>query len=571
VQFDPAEFFSLTAPAIADAPNLAKRKKMIDKLKFDNPDLYSKYEETNSINDHTKKFIHNSLRFPFSSVGRLNLAPLFVELALNVLKPSGRAGLVVPTGIATDSFRQAFFRELIERQTLIKLSGFENEAFIFPAVHHSTKFCAMTIGGSETKSVKTDFLFFCRSFDQVNEEERHFTLSKDDIDILNPNTGTCPVFRTRTDAELTRRIYDRVPILLNEKTGENPWGLKFLLMFMMNTDSHLFRTREQLESEGYQLQGNLFIKGTNLLLPLYEAKMIWHFDHRYATYEGATQANLNAGILPKTTPEQKANPDFVVMPRYWVSERETMLRLPSSWQRKWFIGFRDITSAVVERTAIVSLVPQYGIGNNAPLFILDHSDAVTATCFICNMNSFVLDYIARQKISGTHMNFFFVEQFPVLPPESYSEVDRSFIIPRALELLYTATDMLPYATDVWLDCTDDLRAAINRQFEENNIETGGLKLDRAHVEASEQSIPLPPFKWDEDRRAQIRAELDAYYAKLYGLTEEELRYILDPCDVYGPDFPGETFRVLKEKEIQQYGDYRTKCLVRIAWENSNVR
>jgi len=77
---------------------------------------------------------------------------------------------------------------------------------------------------------------------------------------------------------------------------------------------------------------------------------------------------------------------------------------------------------------------------------------------------------------------------------------------------------------------------------------------------------LPPFKWDEDRRAHIRAELDAYYALLYGLTRDELRYILDPKDVYGPDFPGETFRVLKEKEEKRFGEYRTRRLVLAAFD-----
>jgi hypothetical protein len=75
-----------------------------------------------------------------------------------------------------------------------------------------------------------------------------------------------------------------------------------------------------------------------------------------------------------------------------------------------------------------------------------------------------------------------------------------------------------------------------------------------------------PFRWDEVRRALLRAELDAYYAALYGLTRDELRYILDPQDVYGPDFPGETFRVLKQNEIKKYGEYRTRRLVLEAWD-----
>lgn len=76
----------------------------------------------------------------------------------------------------------------------------------------------------------------------------------------------------------------------------------------------------------------------------------------------------------------------------------------------------------------------------------------------------------------------------------------------------------------------------------------------------------PPFVFDPDRRAQLRAELDAYYARLYNLTRDELRYILDPADVMGPDYPSETFRVLKKNEERQFGEYRTRRLVLEAWD-----
>ncbi len=78
------------------------------------------------------------------------------------------------------------------------------------------------------------------------------------------------------------------------------------------------------------------------------------------------------------------------------------------------------------------------------------------------------------------------------------------------------------------------------------------------------------FLWGGERRALTRAELDACIARLYGLTRDELRYILDPADVYGPEFPGETFRVLKEKEIKQFGEYRTRRLVLEAWDREQA-
>jgi hypothetical protein len=75
-----------------------------------------------------------------------------------------------------------------------------------------------------------------------------------------------------------------------------------------------------------------------------------------------------------------------------------------------------------------------------------------------------------------------------------------------------------------------------------------------------------PFRCDADRRAILRAELDAYYAQLYGLTRDELRYILDPSDIYGEGYPSETFRVLKERETKEFGEYRTRRLVLESWD-----
>ncbi len=54
--------------------------------------------------------------------------------------------------------------------------------------------------------------------------------------------------------------------------------------------------------------------------------------------------------------------------------------------------------------------------------------------------------------------------------------------------------------------------------------------------------------------------------KAMNLLLGKLHYILDLKEVHGEDFPGETFRVLKEKEIHLYGEYRTSRLVLEAWD-----
>ena len=120
------------------------------------------------------------------------------------------------------------------------------------------------------------------------------------------------------------------------------------------------------------------------------------------------------------------------------------------------------------------------------------------------------------------------KQLPAIAPSAYTDTDLTFIVPRILELIYTSHSMAPFARDLGYEGK--------------------------------------PFAWDEDRRATLRAELDAFYARAYGLSRDELRYILDPADVNGSDYPSETFRVLKNNEIRRHGEYRTARLVLAAWD-----
>jgi hypothetical protein len=188
-------------------------------------------------------------------------------------------------------------------------------------------------------------------------------------------------------------------------------------------------------------------------------------------------------------------------------------------------------------------------------------------CLLGDLNSLVLDYVARQKIGGMSLSYFILKQFPVLAPPAYTPTDIAFIAPRVLELVYTAWDLAPFAADLWADADEALRAKLEEQHQAWLQATGGHPWNPPDW-AGGNACPAPfaPAKWDEDRRAVLRAELDAYYARLYGLTRDELRYILDPKDVYGSDFPGETFRVLKEKEERAFGEYRTRRLVLEAWD-----
>jgi hypothetical protein len=586
IKLQEEEFFASRDAQIAKAPNADARKRLIKQLPEVNPALWAEYQHALHAAESTSRFLRSSGAYPLTGRGDINTYSVFAERVRLLLSPRGRAGIIVPTGIATDDTNKLFFADVVEKGQLVSLFDFENREGVFPEVHRSYKFCLLTLARDPKGEMPlASFAFFATRADHLRDPRRLFSLTPQDIARINPNTRTLPVFRTRQDADLTRAIYERVPVLVNERTGENPWDVRFMAMFHMSNDSHLFHTRSQLEAEGYRLVGNTFVAGDPTspsparYLPLYEAKMIWHYDHRYGTYEGVRDRSSTQ--LPTPDEHQHADPHFVVQPWYWVPAEEVTKRL-GEWQRGWLLGFRDVARSTDERTAIFSLLPRVGAGHKAPLIFSESQSAVLVTAWLANFSSLVLDFVTRQKIGGTSLGFFILRQLPVLPPDAYTPEDLRFIVPRALELVYTSWDMKPFADDVWREADEGLRAVIRPHPPTPSPAALG------------EGIPFPPFTWNEERRAILRAELDAYYARLYGLTRKQLRYILDPADLTEREledildpreevadpldpagyatraaastFPGETFRVLKEKEIRQYGEYRTRRLVLEAWE-----
>ncbi len=619
LQFDPQEFFASRAPQIASAQHMAARDRMIDELADTNPVLYQEFETARDAVLRGQAFVHGSGRYPYTSHGRINLAPLFAELTTQLHGSSGRAGMIVPSGIATDSFTQYFFRHLIEDKRLVSLYDFENRQKIFASVDSRMKFSLISLArGAEVALLQ----FFAYGVEDLSEEKRRFTLSPEEFTLLNPNTMTCPVFRSQADAELTKKFYRRAGVFIREARDDqpevNPWGINFMLMFMMNTASHLFRTYNELMGQGGVLTGNVITLHGTRYLPLYEGKLAHHYDHRWATYErdGETSRDM--------TDAEKQQPSCLPLPRYWVDEWQVVLRTSTAPQElvkaynkgefetalellgqwalgaaleqqhpasdelrvrvvgavqstglfaqsntelaeqlqassplsaeelhglmagllnedkekvlrwgqqllqvrcpKYLLGFRDICRATDERTVIAGMLPYSAVGNKYPLLLMPASvSPELQAALTANLAALPFDFVARQKIGGITLNFFIIKQFPVLPPDAYSEADLAYIVPRVLELAYTAHDLKPFAVD------------LGYQGE--------------------------PFPWNPDRRHRLKCELDAYYAHLYGLTRDEMLYILDPQNVMPEDYPSVTFPGLKRKELAEFDEYRTQVRV----------
>jgi len=529
---------------IVNAANQSARNKLIAKLEENNLLLFKAYQEARKDIANQINYVKNSGRFNLTSVGKIDYFPLFAELCLNSSKEAW--GLVMPTGIATNDSSKDFFAKLVDENRLISLYDFENKEALFD-IHRMFKFCLLTAGKPQIKPRTVKGGFFLTRIDHLLDPNRIYELQTSDFALLNPNTKTCPIFRTSKDAQLTAKIYRNSSIIINDTTAKNTWHIKFGSMLNLSTDSHLFRTYTQLQEIGGILQYNRFVlPDRTVYVPLYEGKMIWHYNHHYGSWptEGTRPNAIDTPSL-----EHLSDTNDFIMPWYWVPLTEVQSRLIKTnseneivweWNHHYLTGFRDITNATNERTFVVSLLPsEVGVGHSTTLLYAE--GAVANTLVLATMSSLPFDYVARQKIGGSHASISFVKQFPILAPDQIPDDIRWEIIKRVAELTYFNHDLDEWAEELSEELTD------------------------------EQKLELPqlgnhqPWIFDPDRRALLQAELDAIFAHLYGLSTEDLRYILDPEDVCGEGCINETFRVLKSNELRQYGEYRTKRLVLEAW------
>ena len=514
------EFFANRSAEIADAPNKAARDQLIKALVTEpvgsaRRSLGDAFIQAKRLSEAISQFVHVSGgdggRFPFTGRGDVNTYALFTELTANLSRT--RAGVIVQTGIATDDTTAPFFAHLVEENRLASLVDFENRAGIFPGVHRSFKFCLLTMGQRETVA---RFTFFLTDPAQLADARRSLTLSAETIARFHPNTKTAPVFRSRADMQVTEKIYKNVPILndMNRKQDKNKWAIQLKTMYHKSGESKKGNLRSAIESPQEEMKARQW-------LPVHEGDLGHQFDHRFATFEN--------GAARATTLAEHQNVDFE--PSFeLVATRASFDTYCDRWRldrnKTSFIGFRRVARSTDKRTSIAAILPMMPLTNG---WIALVDPCPTEQAVLCaNMNCLVVDYCLRSSLSQPSIPQGTYEQLPIIPPSFYTEDRLGFVTPRVLELSYTSHALGPFARDL--------------------------------------GHSGPPFPWNEQRRAQLRAELDAFYAHAYGLSRDELRYILDPADVMGADYPSETFRVLKEKDIKAHGEYRTRRLVLAAWD-----
>ncbi|MCG3193082.1 MAG: hypothetical protein DIJKHBIC_02331 [Thermoanaerobaculia bacterium] len=483
------EFFAEARPDIAAAGTAAKRKRLIASLEKEDPVLFQLFREEVRRVAGMNALVRSPARFPLCGVGRVNLFALFAEMARLLVSRNGRVGLILPSGIVTDDSTKLFFQAVVQEGQLVSFVDFENREGLFEAVHRSFKFGIITISGGARHDSPADLVFFATRVEHLTEPERRFSLTSSDIALLNPATKTCPIFRTRKDAEITKAIYRRLPVL---KASGGQLELRRLLNSA--DDSPRF-----VDSPGPGL------------LPLYEGKYFHHYDHRWVTHDGSSDRDL--------TESERLDPNHQIQPRHWYPADDVQSRFGTNWRHPWVVAWRDIARSTDERTFIASVVPSLAIPDTAKVLFLPDERIPLIPCLIASFASFAFDFVARQKIGGTHMSAFIVEQLPILQPTTGAQpapwepatLLSSWLTPRVLELTYTAWDLKPFAEDL--------------------------------------GYSGPPFRWDSDRRFLLRCELDAAFFHLYGTVRDDVNYIM------------ETFPIVKKNDEKAFGEFKTKRVI----------
>lgn len=530
MQFREQEFFATRAPDIARAPTEARRKQMISSLLATDPELFKDYQGEQRRNEGDRHFALSSGRYPYGARGRVNTYLLFIELSSQVA--ARFIGMIVPSGVVTDESGRLLFANLLEQGRIRRLWDFENRALLFPDVDSRARFALYTIGPSSL--VSPDFCFGLHQASDATEPSRHFQLTASDFRAINPNTLTCPSFSGQQVATLVLAIHRRLEVVKLESTDRltaDGWGIATKPgLLNMAADSALFQSDGSSDKD----------------LPVYEGKMFTFYDHRFADVVISATALLRQGQSEELSSDDHLDPHRTAHPRYWVPATEIRARVAGQWDRGWIPGWKEITSPTNARTLVPAVLPLAGIGHKIPVFLPQESCRNATYALVANFASYVCDFVCRSKLNGTSLTPFTFKQLPVLAPDEYSSLARwsttnslgQWILPRVLELTYTAWDLEPFAGDC--------------------------------------GFAGAPFRWDEARRFLIQAELDAAFFHLYlssdadgdwqrseSESEENMKGLkasfLKPREAVS--YIMDTFPIVQKKDIQTHGDYRTKLQI----------
>ncbi|MCC7542081.1 MAG: N-6 DNA methylase [Deltaproteobacteria bacterium] len=503
---------------IDGAANAAARKALISGLQLTDEALWVRWISARRLADGEMALVRLSQLYRLCAGGDINAYALFVELARSLLRSSGYVGMIVPPGLLTDDSRKAFARDVIEGRRLACFYEFTNRGYLFSTTESTTTFALVTLTG-HSRTARIRCAAHLWSVADLRNTERTYELSSEDVIRLNPNTRTMPVFESARSADITARMYAATRVLICEGQPDgDPWQLQLTTMFHMAADSANFRTESELKSDGYVPTANVYRRGADTYRPLYESKLAYAYNHRAGSFAGVPQDEI-LGPRARTISASEvalADPAWQITPRYWLLEDHIDTELAT---RGWQAGFRDVVNAVADaRCVSAAILPVAPVGHTITL-LRTGGGARTTALLLGVLNSFACDYAARQKISGSHLSAYIVRQLPAPPPQEFARSCvwdagvslGDWIIPRVVELSYTAWDIEQFARDC--------------------------------------GFASSPFRYDDERRLVMRSELDSALAHAFRLSRSDCEYLL------------ESFPVVRRSDERRYGEYRTKRLI----------
>jgi len=343
---------------------------------------------------------------------------------------------------------------------------------------------------------------------KYSQENKLILMEQDDFTLFNPNTLTCPVFLSEIDYLLTKKIYKNGKIILEKKNPVFP-NLEIHRMFNISDDFKNFYTKENIKNFKRQTYAYILEDKNKILLPVYEAKFIYNYDHRYRSFKGSSDEDIKNSHPKYIKNEEKQLINYCVKTRYWIDNTLFEEKKKKwNWNYNWFLVIRLVVRSTDKRTSIATIIPNYPSVNS--LNIILGIKPKEAVYILSVLNSFVFDYIIRQKMSGANLNQFILEQIPLPNYKLWARFEK-IIMRKCIELICTNKELDAFAKDC--GCY-------------------GIQ-----------------SKWDDKQRKENQAEIDAITAILFDLTKSELDYIL------------EKFPIIKENDIAEFGYYYTKEIV----------
>ncbi len=479
------EFFNFYVPDYR-AQNNRDKKRLQEELCKDNV-ILKRWLECDNYFSHTTKFFVQSDAFVYQGSGTINAFKLFIEKAYQICGLNGRIGLLVPSGVYTDEGCTELRKLLFDKTKLEYLLCMENKQKIFP-IHSSFKFVVLVTGkGGPTEEFSAGFMI--HDLDVLsNLKENGLRIPVRLVKRFSPDTLSVMEFASQEEIMLMEKLYGDIPLLGEEISGT--WNAKFHRELHLSDDKDIIQTKQTP-------------------LRIFEGKMIHHY---YYLYEE---------------------------PRFWMLEKDA-LDFYAHWGyqawKEYRLAYRLVASSTNETTLITTIIPKDAASVNSLMILEVHSlkaknlvenISESEQCFLTAlMNSFVMNYILRRKISA-NLSAFYIYQLPI-PRYKAGNWFFDQLVCRSARLICTTDE---YA-ELW--------AEVYRTTWKNISQDLTSELDDWSILEPKWTTNCGVQGWDETKhdigkRAQLRCEIDAFVAHLFKLTEPELKYILS------------TFPIVKEK------------------------